>query len=91
MHLLDDLQDLFARLLGVLNPARPASVLNDATWWGAASSVLHENAIGSAGFDRGMPVSVDLQTFQRRKLAAVRREVAPGTVGPAWGPALGKV
>ena len=38
-----------------------------------------------------MPVSVSLQTVYPRKLAAVRREVAPGAVGPAWGPALGKV
>ena len=38
-----------------------------------------------------MPTSVDVQTVQPRKLAAVRREVAPGTVGSAWGPALGKV
>ena len=38
-----------------------------------------------------MPVSVKLQTVHPRKLAAVRREVAPGAVGSAWGPALGKV
>ena len=38
-----------------------------------------------------MPVSVTLQTVHARKLAAVRRDVAPGTVGQAWGPALGKV
>ena len=38
-----------------------------------------------------MPVSVNLQTVHPRKLAAVRREVAPGGVGSAWGPALGKV
>ena len=38
-----------------------------------------------------MPVSVNLQTVYPRKLAAVRREVAPGAVGSAWGPALGKV
>ncbi len=38
-----------------------------------------------------MPVSVNLQTVQPRTLAAVRREVAPGAVGSAWGPALGKV
>jgi len=34
-----------------------------------------------------MPVSVYLQTVHSRKLAAVRREVAPGEVGVAWGPA----
>jgi hypothetical protein len=44
-----------------------------------------------SGYYRGMPVSVDLQTVHPRKLAAVRREVAPGAVGSAWGPALGKV
>lgn len=38
-----------------------------------------------------MPVSVTLQTVEPRKLAAVRREVAPGGVGSAWGPALDKV
>jgi effector-binding domain-containing protein len=38
-----------------------------------------------------MPVSVNVQTVYPRKLAAVRREVAPGAVGSAWGPALGKV
>src|SRR5882724_5735438 len=42
-------------------------------------------------YDRGMPVSVNLQTVHPRKLAAVRREVAPGAAGSAWGPALGKV
>src|SRR3954471_7600374 len=38
-----------------------------------------------------MPVSVNVRTVHPRKLAAVRREVAPGAVGSAWGPALGKV
>jgi effector-binding domain-containing protein len=38
-----------------------------------------------------MSVSVNLQTVHPRKLAAVRREVAPGAVGSAWGPALDKV
>jgi effector-binding domain-containing protein len=38
-----------------------------------------------------MPVSVNVQTVQPRKLAAVRREVAPGAVGSAWGPAVGLV
>jgi len=38
-----------------------------------------------------MPVSVHLQTVTPRKLAVVRREVAPGAIGSAWGPALGKV
>ena len=38
-----------------------------------------------------MPVSVNVQTVNPRKLAAVRREVAPGAVGAAWGPAIGKV
>jgi hypothetical protein len=38
-----------------------------------------------------MPFSVNLQTVHSRKLAAVCREVAPGAVGSAWGPALGKV
>ncbi len=38
-----------------------------------------------------MDVSVNLQIVRPRKLAAVRREVAPGAVSSAWGPALGKV
>jgi hypothetical protein len=38
-----------------------------------------------------MSVSVNLQTVHPRKLAAVRREVAPGAVGSAWGPALDRV
>ena len=38
-----------------------------------------------------MPVSVNLQIVHPRKVAAVRCEVAPGAVGSAWGPALGKV
>ena len=38
-----------------------------------------------------MPVSVNVQTVHPRKLAAVRREVAPGAVASAWGPAVGKV
>src|SRR5437870_3449765 len=43
------------------------------------------------GVNRQMPVSVNVQTVYPRKLAAVRREVPPGAVGAAWGPALGKV
>jgi hypothetical protein len=35
--------------------------------------------------------SVNVQADHPRKLAAVRREVAPGAVGSAWGPALDKV
>jgi effector-binding domain-containing protein len=38
-----------------------------------------------------MPIPVSVQTVDPRKLAAVRREVAPGAVGSAWGPALAKV
>jgi hypothetical protein len=38
-----------------------------------------------------MPVSVSLQTVHPRQLAAVRREVMPGAVGSAWGPAVGQV
>jgi effector-binding domain-containing protein len=38
-----------------------------------------------------MAVAVNLQTVHPRKLAAVRCNVAPGAVGSAWGPALGKV
>ena len=42
-------------------------------------------------YDREMLVSVDLQTVRPRKLAAVRREAAPGQVGSVWKPALDKV
>ncbi len=38
-----------------------------------------------------MPVAVRVQTVHPRKLAAVRREVAPGAVSAAWGSALGLV
>jgi effector-binding domain-containing protein len=38
-----------------------------------------------------MLMSVNAQTVHPRKLAAVRCDVAPGGVGSAWGPALGKV
>jgi effector-binding domain-containing protein len=38
-----------------------------------------------------MPVSVNSETVRPRKLAAVRRDVVPGAVGSAWGPAVGKV
>src|SRR5882724_10258895 len=51
----------------------------------------NRHAITILFYDRGMPVSVNLQTVHPRKLAAVRREVAPGAVASAWGPALGKV
>jgi effector-binding domain-containing protein len=38
-----------------------------------------------------MSVPVHVQIVHARKLAAVRREVAVGAVGSAWGPALGTV
>src|SRR3954451_13680632 len=38
-----------------------------------------------------MAVAVKVQRVQPRILAAVRCAVAPGAVGAAWGPALGKV
>jgi DNA gyrase inhibitor GyrI len=38
-----------------------------------------------------MSVRVNVETVHPRKLAAVRREVAQGAVGSAWGPALDKV
>src|SRR5882757_3919619 len=42
-------------------------------------------------YDRGMSAAVNLQVVHPRTLAAVRREVAQGAVGSAWGPALSKV
>jgi effector-binding domain-containing protein len=38
-----------------------------------------------------MPVSVIVQPVLPRTLAAVRREISPGTIGAAWKPALDKV
>jgi hypothetical protein len=38
-----------------------------------------------------MTVSIDVQVVSPRKLAVVRCAVAPGEVGSAWGPAVGKV
>ena len=38
-----------------------------------------------------MPVCVNVETVHARKLAAVRREVAPGSFGSVWPPALDKV
>jgi hypothetical protein len=38
-----------------------------------------------------MAVPVVVETVRARRLAAVRREVDPGAVGSAWGPALGMV
>ena len=38
-----------------------------------------------------MGVSINVQTVHARRLAAVRREVAPGGVSSAWKPALDKV
>lgn len=38
-----------------------------------------------------MSVAVKVQAVQSRKLAAVRREVAPGAVASSWKPALDKV
>ncbi len=49
------------------------------------------HAITILVYDRGMYVPVTVQTVHPRTLAAVRREVVPGAVGSAWGPALGKV
>jgi len=50
-----------------------------------------KGAIAILVYDRKMPVSVNLLTVQPRTLAAVRREVRPGAVSSAWGPAVGKV
>ena len=45
----------------------------------------------TSAYDPAVAVSVDLQTVTPRTLAAVRREVEPGAVGSAWGPAVSKV
>ena len=54
-------------------------------------AAVNGHAITILPYDRGMPVSVTFQTVHPRKLAAVRRQVAPGAVGSTWGPALDKV
>jgi GyrI-like small molecule binding domain len=38
-----------------------------------------------------MTVSVKVQSVDPRRLAAVRRDVAPSEIGWAWGPAVGRV
>jgi hypothetical protein len=42
-------------------------------------------------YDRGMSIAVNLEAVRPRKLAAVRREVAPSAIGSEWRPALDKV
>ena len=42
-------------------------------------------------YDAAMPPSVNVETVHPRRIAAVRREVGPGAVGSAWGPALNQV
>jgi effector-binding domain-containing protein len=42
-------------------------------------------------WNRGVPVSVNVQTVYPRKLASVQREVVLGAVGSMWKPALDKV
>jgi GyrI-like small molecule binding domain len=49
------------------------------------------HAVTVLRYDRGVPVSVNVQTVRPRTLAAVRRVVAPRAVASAWGPAVGKV
>ena len=55
--------------------------------WRSGAAVLGPDT----RYDHFVAVSVQCQTVQPRKLAAVRREVAAGDVGSAWGPALNKV
>ena len=58
---------------------------------GAGQPTIRLANLGSPHFsryDRGMLVSVNVQTVQPRKLAAVRRLVAPGEVGSARGPVV---
>ena len=52
---------------------------------------MRQDVIAHFPYHRGMPISVSLETVRPRKLAAVRREVAPGAVGSSWRPALDKV
>jgi hypothetical protein len=59
--------------------------------WLPADACTVRHTITISIYDRGMAVSVNLQIVHARKLAAVRREVALGAVGSAWGPAVGKV
>jgi DNA gyrase inhibitor GyrI len=49
---------------------------------------LAHHVVGGQFRIQTMAVSVSVQRVQPRTLAAVRRAVAPGAVGAAWGPAL---
>jgi hypothetical protein len=49
----------------------------------------YRDAITTLGYDRRMPVSVNLQTVHPCKLAAMRREVARGKVGWVWSGSIG--
>lgn len=56
-----------------------------------ACSQGHRHAITILNYDLGMSVSVRLETVHPRRLAAVRRDLAPGEFGAVWRPALDKV
>ena len=58
---------------------------------GLPEPLIGRAAVHTSVYDPGMAVSVEVQTVSPRTLAAVRCEVAPGAVGSAWGPAIGKV
>jgi DNA gyrase inhibitor GyrI len=58
--------------------------------WQRGAQLPQASGVAIWVYDREMPVSVNVQTVHARKVAAVRREVAPGAVGSTWGPALGK-
>jgi hypothetical protein len=60
-------------------------------WRLNVDSGVNLHAIPIFIYYRGMTVSVNLQSVKPRKLAAVRCEVAPGAIGSAWEPAVGKV
>lgn len=69
----------------------PRFAWNVKTRWYCDGTFLNRGAIAILLYDQEMPVTVQVQTVYPRKLAAVRREVAPGGAGSAWGPALDKV
>jgi hypothetical protein len=80
-------RDLFRSVSSCLIPTRVRGPFLQLTL--AARVAMHTSTIFA--YDRAMGVSINVQAVHARKLAAVRREVAPGGVSSAWKPALDKV
>ena len=59
--------------------------------WHESHPAMGRGPVPGLVYRRGVTISVKVVTVQPRWLAAVRREVAQGEVGSAWGPVLGQV